>query len=298
MPDIDALPDDPWSRLVRRGRALTVETYAHIGPEVADPAMRYAGNNLACQSCHLDAGTKAFGLPFVGVFGDFPQYRPREGVVGSIEDRVNGCMARSMNGRVLPYDGPEMRAYLAYIKFVSTSRPVNAVTRGRSSGTMPELSRPADPVRGAAVYADACAACHGADGLGQRRGVVGDAQGYELPPLWGPDSFNDGAGMSRLISAANFVHTNMPLGTTWDAPALPPEDAWDVAAYVASQPRPHYAGLELDFPIRTQKPVDAAYSPFTDGLPAEQHRYGPFQPIRDALKRLRASVAPALTPSR
>ena len=92
------------------GRALTVETYAHIGPEVADPAMRYAGNNLACQSCHLDAGTKAFGLPFVGVFGDFPQYRPREGVVGSIEDRVNGCMARSMNGRVLPYDGPEMRA--------------------------------------------------------------------------------------------------------------------------------------------------------------------------------------------
>lgn len=291
VPDVDALPDDPWGRLVRRGRELTVETYAHIGPEVANPAKRYAGSNMACQSCHLEAGTKEFGLPFVGVYSDFPQYRPREGAVGSMEDRVNGCMTRSMNGRALPEDGAEMRAYVAYLKFLSTGRPVGGATPGRGSGKMPEMSRPADPSHGHTVFAETCAACHGEDGLGKRRGVVGDAQGYEFPPLWGPDSFNDGAGMGRLIGAANFIHSNMPIGTVWDQPLLSPEDAWDVAAYVESQPRPHYARVGQDYPVRTQKPADAAYPPFADGLPAEQHRYGPFQPIRDAIKRLRASGA-------
>src|SRR5262245_9546359 len=52
VPDISALPDDEHGRLVRRGRDLVSATYAHIGPEVADPAKRFAGNNLACGNCH------------------------------------------------------------------------------------------------------------------------------------------------------------------------------------------------------------------------------------------------------
>lgn len=243
VPDVDKLPDDAWGRAVRLGRDLTVATYAHLGPEVADANKRYAGNNLSCQSCHLDAGTKKFGLPFVGVFGDFPQYRSREGEVGTIEDRVNGCMTRSMNGKRLPVDSSEMKAFVAYIKFVSMGRPVGGKTEGRGSGSIPELTRPANVERGKAVYAENCAACHQVDGQGVRRGVVGDAKGYEFPPLWGPDSFNDGAGMNRLIAAANFIHSNMPQGTAYDAPALSPEDAWDVAAYIQSQSRPAKADL-------------------------------------------------------
>src|SRR6266571_5247638 len=54
VPDVDGLPDDAWGKLVRFGRELTVATYAHIGPEAADPAKRYAGNNLSCQNCHLE----------------------------------------------------------------------------------------------------------------------------------------------------------------------------------------------------------------------------------------------------
>ncbi|HTC08128.1 MAG TPA: c-type cytochrome, partial [Acetobacteraceae bacterium] len=290
VPDADALPDNDWGRTVRYGRDLITRTFALIGPEVADPSRRYAGNNLSCESCHLQAGTKQFGLPFQGVFADFPNYRARSGAVGTIEDRINGCMTRSMNGKRLPPDGPDMTAMVAYLKFLSEGRPVGAATPGRGSGAMPELIRAADPVRGKAVYAKICAACHGPAGQGQRVGAVGDAKGYTFPPLWGPDSFNDGAGMVRLISAANFVRSNMPNGTTWQTPALSVPDAWDVTAYVQSQPRPQRANLDRDFPKRLQRPVDSNYGPYVDAFSQEQHRLGPFAPIRAAIAEMKASA--------
>ncbi len=284
VPDIDALADDEWGRTVRHGRDLIVRTAALIGPEVKDPAKRLAGNNLNCQSCHLQAGTKQFGLPLVGVFADFPQYRGRSGGVNTIEDRVNGCMTRSMDGKPLPEGGPDMLAIVSYLKFMSTGVRIGEPTEGRGSGKMPDLARAADPVRGRVVYAQNCVECHGADGAGQRSGLPGDAQGYAFPPLWGPDSYNNGAGMARLITAANFIRSNMPHGTTWNAPVLAEADAWDVAAFINSQPRPQRAGLERDYPKLTEKPADAPYGPYADGYSSQQHRLGPFAPIRKALK--------------
>lgn len=296
VPDIDKLPDDTWGRTVRYGRDLIARTYALIGPEVSDPSRRYAGNNLSCQNCHLEAGTAQFGLPFHGVYADFPNYRARSGTVGTIGDRIQGCMTRSMNGKPLPPEGPEMTAMVAYMKVLSDGRPVGAPTPGRGAGKMPELTRAADPGHGKEVYNQTCAACHGANGQGQRNGPAGDAQGYLFPPLWGNDSFNDGAGMDRLIAAANFVHSNMPKGTTWQEPVLSPEDAWDVAAFVQAQPRPHKVGLEHDFPNRLQKPVDAGYGPYADSFPEQQHRLGPFQPIRGELDKIRGRGAGHGTP--
>lgn len=287
IPDPDTLPDDAWGRVVREGRDLIIATYAHIGPEVADETKRFAGNNLSCQSCHLEAGTKKYGLPLVGVYGDFPQYRSREGQVGTIEDRVNGCMTRSLNGKALPIDSAEMKAMVAYIKYVSAGTIVGENTKGRGSGKMPELKRAADPVHGEKLYAETCAACHGADGQGKRVGVVGDAKGYEFPPLWGPDSFNDGAGMNRLISAANFIHANMPNGVSLEEPQLEPEDAWDIAAFFQSKPRPAKADLDKDFPNRLEKPVDAGYGPYADDLPVQVHKVGPFDEIRAEIKKLK-----------
>jgi thiosulfate dehydrogenase len=284
VPDVDTLPDSDWGRTVRHGRDLIAKTASLIGPENPDPARRFAGNNLNCQNCHLEAGTKKFGLPFIGVYADFPNYRTRSGAVGTIEDRVQGCMTRSMNGKKLPDGGPEMTAIVAYLKFLSTGRPVGSATVGRGPGRMPELSRAADPAHGQAIYAQTCAACHGDHGQGQRAGAAGDGQGYAIPPLWGADSFNDGAGMTRLINAANFIHNNMPNGTTWQQPMLSVADSWDVAAFIDSQSRPHKSGLERDFPKRTEKPVDAPYGPYADGFDASQHKFGPFQPIRDAVK--------------
>lgn len=92
--------------------------------------------------------------------------------------------------------------------------------------------------------------------------------------------------MDRLIGAANFVHNNMPNGTTWQAPVLSEQDAWDVAAYVQAQPRPQKANLDMDYPVRLQKPADNGYGPYADGFTQQQHQLGPFGPIRAAVKDL------------
>jgi thiosulfate dehydrogenase len=278
VPDLASLPDDAWGRTVRHGHDLVTRTASLIGPGASDPAKRYAGNGLDCQSCHIDGGTRKFGLPLVGAFVAYPSYRARSGNVGTIEDRVNGCMRRSLNGRPLPEGSAEMTAIVAYLKFLSTGRPVGMMTEGSGPGHMPELPRAADPARGQQVFAAQCAACHGAQGEGQR----GGGRGYSVPPLWGADSFNDGAGMARLTNAANFIRNNMPNGTTWSDPALSVSDAWDVAAFVEAHPRPHMAGLERDFPDRREKPADTPYGPYDDGFSASQHKFGPFAPIRAA----------------
>jgi len=297
VPEIGALPNDDLGRLIRRGRDLITATYAHIGPEVADAAKRYAGNNLACGNCHLHAGTKKFGLALYGIYGDFPAYSNRSGTEASLEDRLNSCMMRSMNGRAMPNDAPEMQALVAYIRFLSTGVPAGEKLPGLGTGHMPELDRAADPVRGETVYANTCAVCHGLEGQGVRRALPTDALGYMIPPLWGPDSFNDGAGMARLITAANFIHLNMPHGTDLD-PQLTPEQAWDVAAYMVSKPRPQKAGLDKDFPDLLNKPVDVPYGPYADGFSAQQHKYGPFAPIREVIARMKAAQSGGRAPAR
>ncbi len=285
VPEVGALPNDAFGSQVRRGRDLITATYAHIGPEVSDPAKRFAGNNLACSNCHLEAGTKKFGLPIFGLFGLFPRYSSRLGADITIEDRVNSCMMRSMNGRELPTDSAEMQAIVAYIKFLSSGVAPGQVLSGLGAGAMPELKRAADPVRGKAIYANSCLACHNTDGSGIRRSLPTTDLGYMVPPLWGPDSFNDGAGMARLITAANFLHFNMPHGADYLNPQLSVEQAWDVAAFVISQPRPEKAGLDKDFPDLLKKPVDTPYGPYADGFSERQHKYGPFAPIRAAIAK-------------
>ncbi len=296
VPEVGALPDDDYGRLVRQGRDLVTATYAHIGPEVSDPAKRYAGNNLACVDCHLEAGTKKFGLPIFGLYDQFPHYSARAGAEITIEERVNACMTRSLNGRALPGDAPQMRAFVAYIKFLSTGVPPKERLPGLGAGKIAELHRAADPARGRAVYQARCAGCHNTDGSGILRSLPTTDLGYIVPPLWGPQSFNDGAGMNRLIAAANFVHSNMPQGADYLNPALSVADAWDVAALVLSQSRPHKEGLGKDFPDLALKPVDTPYGPYLDHFSAEQHKYGPFAPIRTALERLKSEDRAAKPP--
>jgi len=284
-PDISKLPDDKYGQSVRQGKALMEQTYKHIGPEVKDASKRYAGNNLACVSCHMESGGRKFGNPWVGTFVSFPQYRGREDAVSTTEERINGCMERSMNGRNLPLDSAEMKAMLSYLHFLSTGLPVGTKLEGGGTLKLKALARAADPVAGELVYASTCVACHGAKGQGVRRGKVGDADGYQFPPLWGADSYNNGAGMARITLAAGFIKGNMPSGITHLTAVLTDEQAFDVAAYVNSQPRPVKKRLEADFPARKNKPVDAAFPPYTPGFSAEQHKYGPWQPIQAAREK-------------
>ena len=82
---------------------------------------------------------------------------------------------------------------------------------------------------------------------------------------------------------------NMPIGTMFNAPVLTDERAYDVAAYIISQKRPEKANLEKDFPNRLQKPIDTPYGPYVDGFSVEQHKYGPFGPMRAKVKELAAA---------
>lgn len=282
VPDLEKLPNDKYGQLVRKGKLLMEQTYKYLGPEVSDVSKRYSGNNLACASCHIQAGSRKFGNPWVGTYVSFPQYRGREDAVSTNEERINGCMERSMNGRKLPLDSEEMKAMVSYLHFLSTGVAVGEKVEGSGVVRMKLLDRAADPVAGKQVYAVYCVACHGAEGQGLRKGRPGDADGYQFPPLWGPDSYNNGAGMARIQLAAGFVKGNMPSGITHANAVLSDEQAFDVAAYINSQPRPVKANLEADFPARKNKPVDAAFPPYTPGFSAEQHKYGPWQPIMQA----------------
>jgi thiosulfate dehydrogenase len=187
-PDPDALPDDVFGRTVRLGRDLIVHTAASIGPDAPDPAERFAGNGLECQSCHLDAGTQPFSLPLAGAWGLFPQFIGREGAVRTLEDRINACMERSMNGRALPAGSPQMKAMLSYIRFISEGVPTGAPAAGRGVPALPLPEAASDPSHGAEIYGTICAACHQPDGQGQRLAsdeAAAQLHRYLVPPLWG-----------------------------------------------------------------------------------------------------------------
>ena len=229
------IPRDDVGRAIRRGLALVTAT--------RDSLPGYVGNSLRCVSCHPDEGRRQNAMPWVGVYGRFPQYRSRSGSVILIEDRINDCFERSMNGTALPTDGRDMRDIIAYMAFLSRGIPGGATVPGQG---LPKLSiTRGESAAGAAVFHAKCVRCHGADGQGTP----------VAPPLWGPESFNIGAGMARVRTAAAFIRYNMP----FDRPAtLSDQEAFDVATYVTSRPRPDFVGKEFDWP-RGDPPPDVAY---------------------------------------
>jgi thiosulfate dehydrogenase len=234
-PTLADLPGDSVGAAVRRGLALLTATH--------DSLPRFVGGNLNCTSCHLDEGRRATASPFAGVFARYPRYIDRAGAVVPIEDRVNYCFTRSLAGTRLPNDSREMQDLVAYFAFVSRGVPIGAAVQ---STRMPPLpAGHGDSARGAATYRTACARCHGADGAGMAK----------VPAVWGPRSFSIGASMAREERAAAFIRRNMP----FDKPGtLSDSDAYDVAAYITSQPRPDLPGKANDWPLGGA-PADVPY---------------------------------------
>lgn len=232
--DVTSLPASPKNDIIRYGHSLIVETPKHIGQTAADPQKRYAGNDLACKNCHLDAGLRPFAAPFVSTFATFPMLVDDQ--VITLKERINGCMRRSMNGKNLPEDGPEMEALIAYIKFLGHGTPEGVRVAGMGLFPLQDPPLAADSERGGKVYADLCASCHKDDGQGERNQPP--SLGYSIPPLWGDDSFNAAAGMAKLAYAAAYIRANMPFGVRYLDPVLSAQQAWDVAAYMISKPRP------------------------------------------------------------
>jgi thiosulfate dehydrogenase len=258
------------------GKRLIAQTSEYMGPDVADPEMRHMDSRLACASCHIGAGVDPGNLSLATAFNKYPRISPRSGGNETIQERINGCMMRSMNGRALSEKSPEMIAMVSYLRFLADQDAATGASQ-RKAHEPPAFKTPnraADLKAGETVFAKRCSACHGQDGAGLAA-APDLVHGFVFPPLWGPNSFNDGAGMHRVLTAARFIKARMPLGSA----DLSDQEALDVAAFINSKPRPEMKGLESDYPDRTKKPADTGYGPYADSFPIEQHRFGPFQPI-------------------
>ncbi len=274
-PDTATIARTAAGRQVRYGRELIAHTAWYLGPQGSVARLT---NGLNCQNCHLDAGTRGFANNYLAVAATYPRMRARSGTVEGIEKRVNDCLERSLNGRALADSSREMRAIVAYLEWLGKDLPKGKRVYGTGFVKLPYLSRAADPVVGRAVFATKCQQCHGPDGAGQ---PLADGREHQYPPLWGPASYNDGAGLFRVSSLARYVKAAMPFGATFDHPQLTDAQAWDVAAFVNSQPRPHLA-TPHDWPDISKKPVDHPFGPYADAFSERQHKYGPYQPIADA----------------
>jgi thiosulfate dehydrogenase len=232
----------------------------------------------------LRGGTNIGSGPFVGVYDRFPQFRGRENKMGTLEERINGCMERSMNGKKMPEDSPEMQAMIAYIKWIGEEVPAEQAERYKGYLPIRIPNAKADTAIGKKLYDIHCVACHGRDGEGFA--IPGEEfSGYVYPPIAGEDSFNDGAGMNRVLTAAQFIKWNMPFGVTYRNPLLTDEEAYHIAAFINSLERPSKANREQDFPDKKLKPVSTPYGPWADDFPPEQHKYGPFPPIISYYKK-------------
>ena len=263
------------AHLVHYGYLLLTQTASLIGPDVPDTAMRFAGNHLACTNCHLDAGRKMFSAPFIDVLHRYPKFMNRADTIVSIDGRINGCMRRSMNGRPLPVNSMEMKAIVAY--FQSVSNDGKQVKNPKGTGFLPISlpDRAANLKHGKSLFLAKCIRCHGRNGAGRLNSPGDSSKGYLYPPLWGHDSFNQGAGMHRVITAARFIKGNMPYGTVYTHPELTDAQAYDVAAYINDQPRPDLPGKEHDYPDLSKKPIDCPYPPYADTLSQRHHQFGP-----------------------
>ncbi len=277
-PDTSRIPLTDDGMLIRYGRDLIANTSYYLGPKGRVAAIT---NGMNCQNCHLDAGTRSWANNYSAVFSTYPRFRERSGTVENIYKRVNDCIDRSLNGHPIDTMGREMQAISAYIIWLGQKVPRNIKPLAAGIRDLAFLDRSADPIRGQAVYVQKCQRCHGDDGQGL---LNPDSISYQYPPLWGKNSYNTGAGLFRMSRFAGYVRDNMPFDAPNNSAPLTDEQAWDVAAFVNSQPR-STKDYSKDYPNIAGKPIDHPVGPFKDNFSAEQHKYGPFDPIRLAKEK-------------
>jgi thiosulfate dehydrogenase len=217
-PSESSIPSGRLGDSIRRGRLIFTETPLY--------AADHTTAKIRCSDCHVEGGIQPFASPVVAVPALFPMFNQRAGHVISLKDRIQECFVRSENGTPIDYNGEQMQALVDYINWLSTPEPNRKKFEGRGLISLPVLQP--DPAHGAQIYSSQCAGCHGQQGEGSLP---------MFPPLWGPNAFNDGAGMHGVPKMAAFVQHNMPqnrMGT------LSAQEAWDVSAYIHEQYRPAF----------------------------------------------------------
>jgi thiosulfate dehydrogenase len=283
QPDTGKIPKDKFGEMVRYGRALLVNTAYYIGPEGING--HYTRNKMNCTNCHQDAGTKPYSFSLMLSQVSYPQYRPREGKVLTLAERVNNCVMRPHSGVPLPLQSREMIAILSYLKWINTQiLPEDRNKKGFENLTIELPNRAGDVNKGQQLYNEKCMRCHGTDGQGLFK--PGNKE-YLYPPLWGENAYQPGSSMHRVIKQARWIKANMPNDSaTFFKPVLTDEEAIDIASFVNDDrihKRPSPASL--DYPIISEKAIDYGVGPFADSFPALQHKFGPYIPIIEYWKK-------------
>ena len=240
------LPPGELGEVVKLGKKLFDETGTHA---LTKPFVR---NALSCASCHPDSGAHPTAATLLGAATAYPAWAPRERAVITLEDRVLNCFMRSMNGTRPPVGSKPSIAITTYLTWLSTAMPVQLNAKaplGPRSFPKPAVDRAKVSVeRGRKLYVARCASCHGEDGQGD-------------PPVWGPRSYNAGAGLADVPRLAGWLRVTMPP----EAPLASDADAVDVAAYVNAQPRP-------DFVLKEHLPNDERIGAYNSTVPDEVDR--------------------------
>lgn len=277
-PDFNAIKNDSIKAQITYGRELISHTAKYLGP---NGSVLKISNGMNCQNCHLDAGTRIYGNNYGSVASTYPKFRARSGSNENIYKRVNDCFERSLNGKALDTLGKEMQAIKAYLTFLGSNVEKGKKAEGSGFKELAFLNRAANPEHGKTIYIEKCQSCHQTNGEGL---LSLDGKEYSYPPLWGNNSYNDGAGLFRISNFAKYVKFNMPLGATYQLPILSDEEAWDIAAFVNTQARPHI-DVPKDWPDVSKKPIDHPFGPYSDNFSEQQHKFGPFKPIEEVKKK-------------
>lgn len=226
-----------------------------------DEAARLSPGRMSCENCHLNGGQREKSLPLVGIVGMFPEYNRRSGRLFSLGDRIVDCFLRSQNatgtreanGDLPSLTSKEVLAVSAYLTWLSKGFPVGSSPPWRGQNVIPAANlipiEKLHPATGEAIFMERCTTCHGADGQGV---AVGDKR---PGPLWGPDSWNDGAGAARVYTLAGIIRYSMPY---LNPGSLTDEEAQQLSAFINSKPRPAYPFKDQDY--RSERlPVDGVY---------------------------------------
>ena len=237
---------------IRRGFRLFTNTPGE--------APKLAPGGMSCTNCHMNAGQRERSMPLVDVAGMFPEYNRRSGRLYSLGDRISDCFLRSENatGALAPEElpnpsSPEVLALSAYITWLARDAAMGKNPSWRGQNTIPASAlipvEKLDLAKGEAIYTDRCVTCHGPDGQGVQ---IGDKI---AGPLWGPRSWNDGAGAARVYTLAGMIRYSMPY---LDPGNITDEDAQHVAAFIDSKPRPAFPFKDKDYRVE-KLPPDAVY---------------------------------------
>jgi thiosulfate dehydrogenase len=278
-PDSSTIPTGKAGAMIRYGLMLLANTSRYLGPQ---GSVAHLTNGMNCQNCHLAGGTRLFGNDYAGFIAGYPKMSNRSGRVEPASERISECFERSLAGKAPDSSTKEVQAILAYMKWIGRDVKKGRQLFGSATGKLAFMNTPADSGKGKAVFIAKCQSCHGLNGEGM---MAADKKSYTYPPLWGEHSYNDGAGMYRISNMAGFVKNNMPFGATYQNPQLTDEEAWNVAAFINSQPRPH-KDQHNDCKYCTKTPLDSPFGPYADNFSEKQHKYGPFKPIKAAQKVL------------